>query len=353
MKALILGYPYSGKTFFLDAISSSITAETQRQVSNIRNIKVTDKRLEKLRDIFKPKKYTPAEINVVDNYISLSDFTHSKTIFTRETLENIAKSEVIVLVIRVYESEESPYFKENIEPFTDLKNLVEEMCFLDLISAEKRIERLKKENKKNQEFDILNKCYEILQLSKPVVSLDMSEDELAQMPGFKFITQNKIIAVLNTGDNFKQEELKKIEIFCADKKIDLLTLNAKIEFEISQLDNENDKHEFLLEYGLTEPVSDRFVRKLHESLGYISFFTVGPDEVKAWNIRKNTPALKAAGKIHSDIERGFIRAEIVDSSVFLEYKGNNAKLKSDGKNRLEGKEYIVKDGEIINFRFNV
>ena len=353
MRAIILGYPYSGKTSFFDAISGSVSTDVQKQSSNLRNIKVRDKRLQKLRDIFKPKKYTPAEINVFDAYVSLSEFTKEKTFFTRDTIENIFKSEVTVIVIRDFPDSEAAYFKEKIEPVTDLKNIIEEMCFIDLISAEKRIERMKKENKKGVELDIVLKCQEALQSGNPVATLNFSDDDVSHLSGFRFITQNKIMVVLNTSILSENSTAGEIEKICAEKGLRLMKLNAKIEFEISQFDSEEDKTEFLKEYGLTEPAVDRFIGSLYECMGFISFFTVGPDEVKAWTIRKNTSALKAAGKIHTDIERGFIRAEIVDSQTFFDYSGNNAKLKGDGKMRLEGKEYIVRDGEIINFRFNV
>jgi hypothetical protein len=135
--------------------------------------------------------------------------------------------------------------------------------------------------------------------------------------------------------------------------IPFMKINTEIESEISQLETEQDKLEFLDEYGLTEIISKRFVKKLYDMMGLVSFFTVGKDEVKAWSIKTGTSALKAAGKIHSDIERGFIRAEIIGSDKFFEFDGDMNKLKKEGLVRLEGKDYIVKDGEIINFRFNV
>ncbi|MBP7651794.1 DUF933 domain-containing protein [Candidatus Dependentiae bacterium] len=353
MRAIIIGYPYSGKTVFFDAISGAVSNEIQKNSSNIRNIKVMDKRLSKLRDIYNPKKYSPAEINVFDNFVSVSEFGKENTIFTRSTIENIQKSEVTILVIRAFDNSGSPYFKEKIEPLKDFKSIIEEMCFLDLISAEKKIERLKKENAKTKEFDIISKCYETLQNNNPVFSMNLNEDETAQLSGFKFLTQNKIMSVINVDDNTDEKELSEIEKIAGEKGINILKLNAKIEFEISQFESEEEKLEFLKDYGLSESVVDRFVTKVYSMMGLISFFTVGPDEVKAWTIRKDTSAVKAAGKIHTDIQRGFIRAEIFDSELFFRYEGNMQKIKTDGKLRLEGKEYIVKDGEIINFRFNV
>ncbi len=344
----------SGKTTFFDAVSCAVTPDTQKIVSNIRNIKVIDSRLEKLRTIYEPKKYSPAEINVIDNYISASEYSRNNTVFNRQTLENIQKSEVVILLIRAFSNAEKPYFKEKVEPFIELKNIFEEMCLLDLINAEKRIERMKKENKKNLEYDTISKCFEQLQNNKPVYQLNLSDDEMNSLSGFKFLTQNKMLAVINCGDSAEfAEDLKKIDEFAALSGLTLMKLNAEIEFEISQFDNENDKLEFLKEYGLTESAVNRFVGTIYEMMGLISFFTVGPDEVKAWTIRKNTSALKAAGKIHSDIERGFIRAEIMAYNDFIEAGGNVQKLKAAGKIRLEGKDYIVDDGDIINFRFNV
>lgn len=353
MRAIIIGYPYAGKTVFFDAISGAVSNDIQKNSCNIRNIKVSDKRLAKLKDIFNPKKYTPAEINVFDNFTPVSEFGKENTIFTRNTIENIQKSEVTVLVVRAFDDSNAPYFKEKIEPFKDFKTIIEEMCFLDLISAEKKIERLKKENSKSKELEIISRCYDNLQNNNTVFNMNLTEDETSQLSGFKFLTQNRIMLVLNTGDNPDKNEIKQIELYAEEKGINYLSLNAKIEFEISQFETDAEKLEFLKDYGLSEPVVDRFVSKVYEMMGLISFFTVGPDEVKAWTIRKDTSALKAAGKIHTDIQRGFIRAEILDSELFFSYSGNMLKIKNEGKLRLEGKEYIVKDGEIINFRFNV
>ena len=228
------------------------------------------------------------------------------------------------------------------------------MCFLDLMTAEKRIERLKKENKKNLEFNAINKAFEHLQNNKPVYQLNFSEDEINALSGFKFITQNKIMVLINSDDtNDFSQDIAKIEEYCRTLDLTAVRLNAKIEFEISQFSDEIEKLEFLKEYGLSEPISNRFVRNVYKMMNLISFFTVGQDEVKAWTIKKNTSALKAAGKIHSDIERGFIRAEIMHYPDFFAVSGNIQNLKAAGKLHLEGKEYIVNDGDIINFRFNV
>jgi len=333
MRAIIIGNSYSGKTTFFDAISGTKTNETAKFNSNIRNIKVYDERLIKIKNICEPKKFSPAEINVLDYYISLSEFTKNQSIFTRDLQDNILKSEVTIIVARAFSNEISTYFKEKVEPFNDFKNIIEEMCLLDLITTEKRLERLKKENKKDIEFEIMNKCYEHLQNSKPIFQLGLTEEDFSKLSGFKFLTQNKIMVVLNVSDdNFlNKEEEKKIIEYAKEEKIEILKINVDIENEISQMESEEDKKEFLKEYNLTEVICNRFVKKLFDLMGLISFFTAGKDEVKSWPILKDLKAVKSAGKIHSDIERGFIRAEIVESNVFIEFKGDMKKLKSESK----------------------
>jgi len=354
MKSVLIGYPASGKTTLFDALSGAISNDAAKNNSNIRTIKVIDDRLAKLRDYFNPKKYSPAEILLVDNYVSSAEFSKNNSIFNRQTIDTILKSEVTVIVLRAFKNDNIPHFKNRVSALEDLKNIIEEMCFTDLVAAEKKIERLKKENKKNKEFEIMTKCYEQLQNNLPVAQLKLTDEDFACLSGFRFLTQNPILAVINIGaEDISENEYSEITNFCKNCDIAQIKLNAQIEFEISQIEDPNDKEIFLKEYNLTEPASIIFVKQLYSMMGLISFFTVGQDEVKAWTIRKGLTALKAAGKIHSDIERGFIRAEIMKSEIFFSYNGNQQKIKNDGKLQIEGKDYLVNDGDIINFRFNV
>jgi len=234
----------------------------------------------------------------------------------------------------------------------DLTNFKSELILNDLVLIERRLERLKKEKGKEQERALLERCKAVLEAEQVLRSLPWTAEEATALAGFGFLSRRPIMVVLNVSDEAVHAGLPAdVAAWLQAEAVQGLVLSGKIEMEIAALDAD-DRQAFLDDLGLQAPARERFIRAAYELLDQISFLTSGEDEVRAWTIKRGTPAVKAAGKIHSDIERGFIRAEVVHFEDFVHY-GSDAKCREAGKLRLEGKEYVVKDGDIIHFRFNV
>jgi GTP-binding protein YchF len=243
-------------------------------------------------------------------------------------------------------------FEADAEPLKDLNNLLTEMILADLAIVENRRSRLKKEKARPLEENLLERAATALENEESLRNLTFTPDEESLLAGFGFLSRKPLLVLLNQSeekatqalDSTYVEELKR-------RGLDALALAAKAEMEIAQLD-EADRAAFLKEIGIEEPARNRFIRASYRLLDLISFFTAGDDEVRAWTITQGTVARKAAGKIHSDIERGFIRAEVIAYDEFIVF-GSEAKCKEAGKLRLEGKDYVLKDGDIAHFRFAV
>jgi hypothetical protein len=227
-----------------------------------------------------------------------------------------------------------------------------ELILADLAVLERRLERLRKEKGKEQEAALIERCRAALDAETPLRRVDLSEAEERALSGFGLLSRVPLLALLNVGEDALAGGLPpQIAEQLGREGIPGLALCAQIEMEIAALDAE-DRAPFLADLGLAESARERFIQAAYRLLDLISFLTTGEDEVRAWPIRKGTPAVRAAGKIHSDIERGFIRAEVVAYDDFIQH-GSEAKCREAGKLRLEGKEYVVRDGDIIHFRFNV
>jgi hypothetical protein len=226
------------------------------------------------------------------------------------------------------------------------------MVLADLELVEKRLERLKKEKGKPTEEAALAKVKEHLEAERPLRELELPDADWALFSGFRFLSQKPLMIVLNVDEaDVAKPPPEDVAKFAKDKGLGLVVLSAKVEQDIAQM-SPDDQKEFVSALGLTEPARDRFVRAAFALLNLISFLTAGPDECRAWPIRRGLNAQRAAGKIHSDIERGFIRAEVIRLEDLLALK-SEAKCREAGKLRLEGKDYVVQDGDVINFRFNV
>ena len=238
------------------------------------------------------------------------------------------------------------------DPLKQLNDLLTEMILADLTVVENRRSRLKKEKARPQEENLLDRCVKALENEESLRNLSFNADEEALASGFGFLSRKPLLVIFNQAEDKAGKPLD--DSFQAELKrrgLQGLALAGKAEMEIAQLD-EADRMAFLKEIGIKEPARDRFIRVTYALMSLISFFTTGEDEVRAWTITEGTVARKAAGKIHSDIERGFIRAEVVAYDEFIAH-GSEAKCKEAGKLRLEGKDYVVKDGDIIHFRFAV
>jgi GTP-binding protein YchF len=344
MKVGLIGHRGAGKTTvfnMLTGLHAQVGGYGGKEEVHLGVIKVPDARIDKLSQIFKPKKTTYAEIRFSDFPASQSEDdlkgNHSLIIQMREV-------DAMALVLRDFEP--GP------DPIRELNDLLTEMILADLTVVENRRNRLKKEKARPQEEALLERCATTLEKEEGLRSLEFTADEENLLSGFGFLSRKPVLALFNQSDDKAgqpltasyQDELKR-------RGLEGLALAGKVEMEVAQLD-EGDRQAFLKEIGIEESARERFIRASYRLLDLISFFTTGEDEVRAWTITKGTIARKAAGKIHSDIERGFIRAEVIAYEDFI-VLGSEAKCKEAGKLRLEGKDYVVQDGDIIHFRFAV
>lgn len=361
MKIGLIGLPLTGKTTLFNLLTHT-KAETgtfaAKAEANIGTTRVPDKRIDFLSNLFKPKKTIYAQIEFVD-IAGLTATQEGQKSGSAKFLNDVRPCDALVHVIRAFRNPEVAKVDENSNPAKDLEAIEMELLFADLELIDKRIERIKtgkKITKENaEELVILEKCYAALESGSFLSEVELSEEERISLRNYAFLTEKPRLAVVNLDEEqFKsgqypaKEELQQL---CLEKNIPLIEICAQLELEISELDEE-DKRVFMEDLGTTETGIELLARNVYERLGLISFFTVGEDEVRAWTIDKGLSAKGAAGKIHSDIERGFIRAEVVKYQDILEL-GSLVKVKEKGLFRLEGKEYLVLDGDIINFRFNV
>ena len=350
MKIGIVGLPGAGKTTIFNALTGNAADtsaySTGSKEPNLAVVKVPDDRLETLSKMYNPKKTTHAQVEYVDVAGTVSVKEHEQKGSLDKFLTLLRPVDAILHVVRGFELHGTQP-----TPQQDIDNFEAELVLADLIIAEKRLERLEKEVKKGKkgdprELELLEQAVDILNQGKPL----RPYPELANAPelkGYAFLSAKPCIAVLNIGDDTDYGEHK----ITPPENVPLLEIKGRLEMELSEL-SEEEAEEFRKDLNISEPATFQLIRTSHQLLGLISFFTVGEDEVRAWNIKKGTIAQKAAGVIHTDIERGFIRAEVVAYDDLIE-AGNYANAQKAGKVRLEGKEYIVQDGDIINFRFNV
>ncbi|MGH7796228.1 MAG: redox-regulated ATPase YchF [Candidatus Binatia bacterium] len=344
MKVGLIGHRGAGKTTIfnmLTGLQAQVGGFGGKEEVHLGVIKVPDARIDKLSEIHKPKKTTYAEIRFTDFPPSQGeeDLKSNNALITQ-----MREVDAITLVLRDFEADA--------QPLKELDALLTEMILADLTVVENRRSRLKKEKARPQEEALLERCAQALENEESLSNLAFTVDEENLASGFGFLSRKPLLVIFNQSEEKAglplkasyQEEVKR-------RRLQGLALSGKVEMEIAQLD-EKDRAAFLQEIGIKEPARERFIRASYALLDLISFFTTGEDEVRAWTIAQGTVARKAAGKIHSDIERGFIRAEVIAYDDFIVH-GSEAKCKEAGKLRLEGKEYVVKDGDIVHYRFAV
>lgn len=362
MEIGIVGLPMVGKTTIFNLVTNAgvetsgyLTGKTE---TNVGMAKVPDKRIDYLSDMYKPKKTTYAQIQFSDVPGLVRGSSQGKGVGNR-FLDSIRKSDLLVHVVRAFENPGVPHSDGSIDPLRDVETIDMELLLADLDLVEKRIERIKggKKVKKEAaaELEVLQKLLEALENEVPLHRVELSEKEREMLQNYSFFSEKPVILVVNTDERqFKAGEYprkQELEALAAEKGIKLIEVCGQLEMEIAQLPEE-DRDIFMEDLGITESGIDRLARAAYDQLGLISFFTVGEDEVKAWTIKKGTDARKAAGKIHTDMERGFIRAEVIHFDDLKEC-GSMAAAREKGLVRLEGKDYVVKDGDILNIRFNV
>lgn len=344
MKVGLIGHRGAGKTTIfnmLTGLQAQVGGFAGKEEIHLGVIKVPDPRIDRLSQIFKPKKTTYAEIR-------FTDFPPN------EGEENLKSNQALVTQMREVDAITLVLrdFGSAVNPVRELTDLLTEMILADLTVVENRRSRLKKEKARPQEEALLERCTQALENEQSLRSIQFSADEENLASGFGFLSRKPLLVIFNQAEEQAGRPLPEdYQAELGRRGLQGLALAGKLEMEIAQLD-EKDRAAFLKEIGIEEPARDRFIRAMYGLMDLLSFFTTGEDEVRAWTITKGTVAKKAAGKIHSDIERGFIRAEVVTYDEFILY-GSEAKCKEAGKLRLEGKDYLVKDGDIIHFRFAV
>ena len=349
MKIGLVGFPGSGKTTVFNALTG-LSAETglsaARGKTNLGVVKVPDPRVEALSALFKPKKKVLAEITFND---VAAGMTSGGAGLDRSVLDGMRESDALCQVVRAFNEPTQPAPPD---PLREISDLEMETILADLELVEKRLERLKKEKANPREVGVLKVLKDHLDANKPLRSLKMPDEDWAMFVSLRFLSLKPLLLVLNVDEGaVAQPPPPEIEKSAKDRGLGLVQLSAKVEQDIAQM-APADQKDFISSLGLAEPAKDRFVRAAFALLDLISFLTAGEDECRAWPIRRGTTAHRAAGKVHSDIERGFIRAEVIKLEDLLSLK-SEARCREAGKLRLEGKEYVVQDGDIINVRFNV
>ncbi len=363
MKIGIVGLPNVGKSTLFNAITNA-GAECANYPfctiePNVGVVPVPDERLDKLAEMYNPEKVTHAIIEFVDIAGLVKGASKGEGLGNK-FLSHIREVDSIAQVVRCFENPNVVHVDGSIDPLRDIETINLELIFADIETLEKRLDRAKKalkaDKKAQIEIDVLEKIKGTLESGKCARTVDLSEEERELIKDTFLLTMKPTLYIANVSEEQLQnvendENISKVMEYAKSEGAEVIPLCIKIEEELASLENE-DKHEMLEALGLKESGLDKVIKASYDLLGLMSFLTAGEPEVRAWTIKKGTKAPQAAGKIHSDIERGFIRAEIVSyNDLIREGSMNNAKEK--GLVRSEGKDYIMKDGDVVLFRFNV
>ncbi|MBZ5585660.1 MAG: redox-regulated ATPase YchF [Acidobacteriia bacterium] len=355
MKTAIIGLPMVGKTS-LFTILTGVVQETRigSTAARVGVAKVPDARLEELARVFEPRKLTHATVEYADmpaiSKESLRDPSY---------LASLRVVDAFAHVLRLFPDETVPHEKGSVNPVRDLEDVEMELILSDLVVIEKRLERLEKDRKKvksselDHEFETLEKCKAALEADRPLRQLELDSEEEKRIRGFQFLSQKPMLYVLNLGENeagslHEREREYRETTLAGRRRTSVTAVCGKIEAELAELPPEEQK-EYLASYGLQESGLERLISATYSLLGLMSFLTAGEDEVRAWTIPAGSNAVKAAGAIHSDFEKKFIRAEVVNWKALVD-AGGYAGVREKGQLRLEGKEYIVKDGDVLVIR---
>jgi len=358
MQIGIVGLPFSGKSTLFQTITKTHidAAALAKTESHQSVIKVPDERLDKLTEIFNPKKKINATIEVID-VAGLQKGDSGSTQFTSNFLSKVRTNDALIQVVRLFENESVPHPENTIDMMRDTESFETEFILSDLDIIERRIDSIKKQIMKTKdeqlkrELPVLEKCYQQLHNETPLREAHLSVDELKILRSYQFLTAKPMLIALNLDenqigdmDNYLNELVKNK----LSSNTQALVFFGKIEMEMSELPEE-DAVVFMNEYGIKESALNNIIRASYDLLGLHSFITVGEDECRTWTIKKGMTAQQAAGEVHTDFFKKFIRAEVVHYNDFIE-DGSFAKAKENGHWRLEGKEYIVQDGDIISVR---
>ncbi|MBM4186867.1 MAG: redox-regulated ATPase YchF [Gemmatimonadetes bacterium] len=343
MKVGLVGFAGSGKTTVFNTLTGLTVPTTYGGEVHLGTVKVPDPRIDALSRIFSPKKTTYAEITFAD---IPGEHGAEKSGLSKKALQQIRDQEVLCLVLRAFPNPTEP------DPSAELEAFHAECVLADLAIVEKRLDRAKKEKASPIEVAAFELMKQTLEAERPIRALPASELHREQFSGYQFLTDRPLLVVLNRSESEAALPLPPaLAARLAEVDAAGLVLSASVEAEIARMDPA-DQPAFLADLGLEEPAVGRFIRTAYGLLDLISFFTVGADEVRAWPIKRGTRAKAAAGKIHSDLERGFIRAEVIGYQHFMA-AGSEHAAKEAGHFKLEGKDYLVADGDILHVRFAV
>ncbi len=362
LKCGIVGLPNVGKSTLFNALTASANAEAANYPfctiePNTGIVAVPDSRLDDLAKSASSAKIIPAFIEFVDIAGLVKGASKGEGLGNK-FLSHIREVDAIIHVLRCFEDDDITHVHGKIDPVEDAEIIEAELIIADLESAEKRIVNLTKKAKSDKslqpQLDLVVKCKEILEEGRPVRSLADEVDE-KELKALQFLTSKPILYICNVLEseaNTSNAHSEKVAEMASAQGANSVVISSKIESEISTLESEEEKQEFLESIGLTETGLSRIIKSAYKLLGLESFFTVGPKEAHAWTFKQNCLAPQAAGIIHTDFEKGFIRAEVISYQEYMDL-GGEAKAKEVGKLRVEGKDYVMQDGDVVHFRFNV
>lgn len=341
--------PQVGKNTLFELLTGISALDKNRPV--IGEAPIGDEKFDALAKMYSPKKLTRAKIDIallpkIEGSISGSAM-----------IESIANMDALLHVVRAFEDDSIYHLSGSVHPGRDIETVNSELILSDLIFVEKRLERIEKSINKirdellSKERELLLKLKEHLEEELPLRLLELTDDEKGLVSGYPFLTLKEMLLAINAGeDDLGKKDLLKISL--EGLKIEMMQISAKVEAEIAGIESEQEREEFLKELGIEEKALDTLSSLCIKALGLISFFTVGPNELRQWLIRRGISSVEAAGTIHTDLKRGFIRAEVIKYRDLIELGGED-QVKHAGKLSVKGKDYIVEDGDIINVRFNV
>ena len=336
MRVGLVGFARSGKTTVfntLTGMSAAVGSFEQKRDASIAVIKVPDARVDALADIVEPSQKKYAEVTFLD--FPPSD--ERKAALDKRSLTQMREVDALTQVVRAFDD---PIAESDTDPLRDLRGFQSELILADMEIIEKRLARLKREKGHEREEKLLRRCYTALEGEKPLRLEGFLPEEEMALAGFDFLSKKPLLVVYNIQEGGMNTSLPAdILLYNEEQQLETVLICGKVEMEIAELEEE-ERGLFLADLGLQEAARDRFVRYAYNILNLMSFFTAGPMEARAWTIERGTVALKAAGKIHSDIERGFIRAEVISYDAYIEHRGE-AGCREVGRMRLEGKDYVI------------
>ncbi len=358
MRIAFIGLPGAGKTTVLNAVADQPMDQAPgsfQSETHVRRVRVLDPRLDACRDIFQPKKFTQASLELLDPPGLPPGPTEGDRERRQRLLSTLRESDAYVLVVRDFTSPQYPYERAEADPKADLAWLLEELVTADYVIAENRANKLRDNVQKKTksadtdklELAVLEKCLERLEAGRDLADIELGEADDKRIRGFQFFMRKPLLLLVNGPNGIPDGLGEGAPITLRD----VSTMDAQIDAELAAMDAE-DRPAFMDEFGIESPAAERFVRQVYQAVGLRSFFTVGEDEVRAWTIHAGDSAVVAAGKIHTDLARGFVRAEVFPHEDLLA-AGSMRDLKAQGGIRLEPKDYEVKDGDVVHIRSGV